>query len=79
MTQFELFCAVFYALDAVWERTGGKEFREAGFKDASIRRPYQSMTAITSHQDTLKLCHIITLTEYARHSAQSPAKNGLTA
>ena len=37
MTQFELFCAVFYALDAVWEKTGGKEFRESGFKDDSIQ------------------------------------------
>lgn len=37
MTQFELFCVIFYALDAVWEKTGGKEFRESDFKDDSIQ------------------------------------------
>lgn len=37
MTQFELFCVIFYALYAVWEKTGGKEFRESDFKDDSIQ------------------------------------------
>ena len=37
MAQFELFCAVFYALDAVWEKTGGEQFRKSGFEDDTVQ------------------------------------------
>ena len=37
MTQFEVFCAVFYALDSVWEKTGGEQFRKSGFEDGTIQ------------------------------------------
>lgn len=37
MTQFELFCAVYYAVGLVWLNTGGRQYYESGFKDDSIQ------------------------------------------
>lgn len=37
MTQFELFCVVFHALDAVWWKTGGEEFYNSGYKNNEVQ------------------------------------------
>ena len=37
MTQFELFCTIFFALDSVWEKNGGKQYRESVFRNYTIQ------------------------------------------
>ena len=37
MTQFELFCTIFFALGSVWEKTGGRQYSESGFRNDTIQ------------------------------------------
>ena len=37
MTQFELFCTVFYAIDAIWWKTGGEKFIKSNGKNNEVQ------------------------------------------